>query len=89
VSGKKRRARTVSRDENIMKGLFCLVVGALFAVALYPSLAALDMNQLGWVALITAIVLPVCLWSKSGPWQKVFFVCLLAGIIISAGLLKG
>ena len=72
-----------------MRGLLCLVVGALFAAALYPSLAALDMNQLGWVVLITAMVLPACLWTKAGPWQKVFFVCLLAGIMMSAALFTG
>ena len=72
-----------------MRGLLCLVVGALFAAALYPSLAALDMNQLGWVVLITAMVLPACLLARAGPWQKVFFVCLLAGIMMSAALFTG
>jgi len=72
-----------------MRGLLCLVVGALFAAALYPSLAALDMNQLGWVVLITAMVLPACLWSSVGPWQKVFFVCLLVAVLMSAARLTG
>ena len=72
-----------------MKGLLCLVVGALCAAALYPSLAALNMNQLGWVVLIVAIVLPVCLWSSSGPKRRVFFGCLLLAILFSAALLTG
>ena len=72
-----------------MRGLLCLVVGALFAAALVPSLAALDMNQLGWVALITALVLPACLLARAGPWQKVFFVCLLVAVLMSAALLTG
>jgi len=72
-----------------MRGLLCLVVGALFAAALVPSLAALDANQLGWVVLITAIVLPACLWSSSGPKRRVFFVCLLVAMLMSAALLKG
>ena len=72
-----------------MRGLLCLVVGALFAAALVPSLAALDANQLGWVVLITAMVLPVCLWSKAGRWQKVLFGCLLVGIMASSALMKG
>ena len=72
-----------------MRGLLCLALGTVFAAALVPSLAALDANQLGWVVLIAAIVLPVCLWSSSGLWRRVFFVCLLAGIMMSAALLKG
>ena len=72
-----------------MRGLLCLVLGAVFAAALVPSLAALDADQLGFVVLITAIVLPACLWSKAGPWQKVLFGCLLAGIMMSAALMKG
>jgi hypothetical protein len=72
-----------------MMGLLCIVVGTLFAAALYPSLAEMDANQLGWVVLITAMVLPACLWSKAGARQRVFFVCLLAGILMSAALMKG
>ena len=72
-----------------MRSLLCTVVGAVFAAALVPSLAALDADQLGFVVLITAMVLPACLWSKAGRWQKVLFGCLLAGIMASAALLKG
>jgi len=71
------------------RGLLCLALGAVFAAALVPSLAALDANQIGWVALIAAIVLPACLWTKAGPWQKVLFGCLLVAIMASAALLKG
>ena len=72
-----------------MKGLLCIVVGALFAAALYPLLAALDMNQLGWVVLITAMVLPACLWSSNRPGRKVFLICLLVAVLMSAALLTG
>ena len=71
------------------RGLLCLALGTVFAAALVPSLAALDLNQLGWVVLITAMVLPACLLARAGPWQKVFFVCLLVAVLMSAAILTG
>ena len=71
-----------------MRGLLCLALGAVFAAALYPSLAALNMNQLGWVVLITAMVLPACLWSSNRPGRKVFLICLLVAVLMSAALMS-